>query len=91
MSRSKWKGLYCNNNLLNNFIEFKDKKKKRDKKFKTRDRSSVIDQSFLGSKFSIYNGKNFINVFIDQNKIGYKLGEFSFTRKKCIHKKKIKK
>jgi len=86
MSRSIWKGSYCNENLLRCFKEFKNKNK--NKKFFTLQRNSVIAPCFLGTKVSVYNGKTFINVFIDKTKIGYKLGEFAFTRKKCIHKKK---
>ena len=86
MSRSKWKGFYCNENLLKCFNEFNKKKK-----FFIFQRNSIIDPIFLGTKVAIYNGKIFINIFIDENKIGYKFGEFAFTRKKCVHKKKNKK
>ena len=47
-----------------------------------------VTSEFLNKKVSIYNGKFFINVFIDKNKIGYKFGEFAYTRKLCIHKTK---
>jgi ribosomal protein S19 len=41
----------------------------------------------IDTKISIYNGKSFINVFIDNLKIGYKFGQFSHTRKKFEYKK----
>ena len=42
---------------------------------------------FVGGHFKVYNGLKFINLFVTENKIGHKFGEFSFTRKlrKCIH------
>ena len=78
MSRSIWK----NSIILNeNFKDF-------NKKIKITNRNSIISSDFLNKKVSIYNGKVFINIFIDKNKIGYKFGEFVYTRKPCIHKTK---
>jgi len=53
------------------------------------DRGSIVLNEFVGCHFKIYNGLKFTNVFITENKVGYKFGEFCFTRKlrKCIHMK----
>ena len=53
-------------------------------------RRSVILPNCLNKKFLIYNGKIFINVIVSEEMIGYKFGEFSTTRKKPVHKSKIK-
>lgn len=58
------------------------------KKLRIRYRDQVIPVILEGSKVLIYTGQRYISVFIDENKVGYKFGEFAFTRKKCIHKKK---
>ncbi len=50
-------------------------------------RNSIIMDDLIDTKISIYNGKSFINVFIDNLKIGYKFGQFSHTRKKFEYKK----
>lgn len=81
MSRSSWK-----HDIIN--LE-----KLKDLKLKINSREEIIPVQFLDSKVSIHNGKRYINTYIDKFKLGYKFGEFAFTRKRCIHKvkKKIKK
>ena len=75
MSRSKWKGLF----LEKSIIQLNNKKKR---KLKTYSRSSCIP-SFLIKKFIlIYDGKEFRKCYINREKIGYKFGEFSYSRKK---------
>lgn len=62
-------------------------------------RGSMVISEFVGGHFKVYNGLKFLNVFITENKVGHKFGEFAYTRKlrKFIHlksnnrKKKIKK
>ena len=84
MGRSKWKGLF----LEKSIIQLNKKKKK---KLKTYSRSSCIP-SFLINKFIlIYDGKEFRKCYINREKIGYKFGEFSYSRKKNEVKKKFKK
>ncbi len=78
MSRSVWK---IPVNLNENFRKF-------NKKIKITKRNCLIPSDFLNKKISIYNGKVFVNIFIDRNKIGYKFGEFVYTRKPCIYKTK---
>jgi len=63
------------------------------KSFKTYIRYSIISSKFVNKKLRIYNGLEFKDIIIRPNFIGFKLGEFSFTKKKSlnIHIKKKKK
>jgi small subunit ribosomal protein S19 len=47
---------------------------------KTWSRKSMILPEFVGHTFSVHNGKVFINVFVTENMVGHKLGEFAQTR-----------
>ena len=47
---------------------------------KTWSRRSMILPEFVGHTFAVHNGKVFINVFVTENMVGHKLGEFSLTR-----------
>lgn len=47
---------------------------------KTWARSSQISPEFVGHTFMVHNGKNFINVFVSEDMVGYRLGEFAPTR-----------
>ncbi|NLF92420.1 MAG: 30S ribosomal protein S19 [Oligosphaeraceae bacterium] len=47
---------------------------------KTWSRRSMILPDFVGHTFSVHNGKSFINVFVTENMVGHRLGEFSSTR-----------
>jgi small subunit ribosomal protein S19 len=81
MSRSKWKGFFSSINI--------NPKKSQ---FKIWSRTSVISEFLVGQEVSVYNGKVFKQINITREKVGYKLGEFSFTRilKERLKKKKIK-
>jgi len=81
MSRSSWKSLIVNKENVNLSTKL----------IKIINRNSIITPNFLNKKVGIYNGKVYINVFIDKLKIGYKFGEFAYTRKPCIQKKNKKK
>ena len=86
MSRSKWKGLFIEKSIIQ-----LNKNKKKKRKLKTYSRSSCIP-SFLINKFIlIYDGKEFRKCYINREKIGFKFGEFSYSRKKNEVKKKFKK
>ena len=74
MTRSKWKIPFINYNLLKKII-----KKKKD--IKTHSRSTIILPSFIGITLIVHNGRRYKNVFITENMIGHKLGEFVYTRK----------
>ena len=47
---------------------------------KTWSRGSMISPDFVGNTFAVHNGKQFIPVFVTDNMVGHKLGEFSPTR-----------
>jgi len=51
------------------------------KPIKTWARSSTITPEMVGMTFLVHNGKDFIEVFVEENMVGHKLGEFSPTRK----------
>ena len=78
MSRSTKKGPYIDERLFQKVAALT---KKRDKKpVKTWARRSVIPPEYVGFTFMVHNGKRFIPVFITENMVGHKLGEFSPTR-----------
>lgn len=54
-------------------------------------RSLTIPDSFVGSRFKVYNGKEFQPLFITLDMVGHKLGEFVPTRARYLFKKKKKK
>jgi len=47
---------------------------------KTWSRRSMILPDFVGHTFGVYNGRNFVNVFVTENMVGHRLGEFAPTR-----------
>jgi len=87
MSRSKWKGVFVCHSLYKKFLFFK--KAKINNFIQIYNRSSVVLNEFVGGHFKVYNGLKFINLFVTENKVGCKFGEFSFTRRlrRCIHLK----
>lgn len=78
MSRSIKKGPYIDEKLLERIEEMNRRGEK--KVIKTWARRSTIPPEFVGHTISVYNGKNFIPVFISENMVGHKLGEFAPTR-----------
>ncbi len=78
MSRSSKKGFFIDEHLLKkvNTMNASDKKRP----IKTWSRRSAIDISFVGLTFEVHNGKVFTKVFVTEDMIGHKLGEFSPTR-----------
>ena len=85
MSRSKWKGSFLCYSLYKKYLYFK--KKNLNIFFEIYTRSSTVLSEFVGGHFKVYNGLKFLNVFVTENKVGHKFGEFVYTRKlrKCIH------
>ena len=64
----------------------------KDKKaIKTWARASTIAPEMVGLTFLVHNGKDFLNVYVDENMVGHKLGEFSPTRKFIRHGGKMQK
>jgi small subunit ribosomal protein S19 len=77
MSRSLKKGPYVDEKLLK-----KVKALGNDKKIiKTWARSSAISPEMVGHTFAVHNGKDHVSVFVSEDMVGHKLGEFSPTRK----------
>jgi small subunit ribosomal protein S19 len=74
MGRSIKKGPYVEPKLL------KKVKTSAGKAIKTWSRRSTIIPEFVGATFAVHNGKRFITVFVTENMVGHKLGEFSPTR-----------
>lgn len=54
-------------------------------------RSQIITQRMVGRLYRVHNGKTFTIIVATNLKLGLKFGEFVFTKKSCIHKKKKKK
>jgi len=78
MKRSLKKGPFTDHYLLAK-VRFAVKTKSK-KIIKTWSRRSMILPEMIGLTISVYNGKKFIPVFITENIVGHKLGEFSLTR-----------
>jgi len=78
MGRSLRKGPFVDEKLLKKINLFKNSKDR--KPIKTWSRRSTITPDFVGVTLSIYNGRKFIPVFVTENMVGHKLGEFAATR-----------
>ncbi|USO02409.1 MAG: 30S ribosomal protein S19 [Alphaproteobacteria bacterium] len=78
MARSVWKGPFVDPSLIKKVKKFKETGGKG--AIKTWSRRSTIIPEFVGLNFAVHNGKNFVPVFIVENMVGCKLGEFSPTR-----------
>lgn len=78
MSRSLKKGPYIDQKLLRKVLRQKQAGDKNP--IKTWARASVITPDFVGQTIAVHNGKNFINVFVEEGMVGHKLGEFAPTR-----------
>lgn len=78
MARSLRKGPFVDHHLQKKV----DKQKKEDthKSIKTWSRRSMIIPDMVGQTFEVHNGKKFISVFVSENMVGHRLGEFSPTR-----------
>jgi small subunit ribosomal protein S19 len=78
MARSLKKGPFVAQNLLKKIQDMNDSGKK--KVIKTWSRQSMITPEFVGHTIAVHNGNKFIPVFIYENMVGHKLGEFAPTR-----------
>jgi small subunit ribosomal protein S19 len=84
MPRSLKKGPYVDPKLLEKVRRMNETGEKR--VIRTWSRRSTIVPEFVGHTFAVYNGKQFFPVFITENMIGHKLGEFAPTRRFGGHK-----
>ena len=79
MSRSLKKGPYCFDRLLKRVRVLNETGKK--EVIKTWSRRSTIFPEFVGHTFAVHNGREFIPVYVTEDMVGHKLGEFALTRK----------
>jgi small subunit ribosomal protein S19 len=91
MVRALWKGPFLDACFFRRFEVSSDAKKDTKYSRKVWSRRSLILPEFLHEFFEIHNGKEFLRVQITEEMIGHKFGEFASTRKKTLHKKKLKK
>jgi small subunit ribosomal protein S19 len=85
MSRSQWKGPILDVKSLN---EIKQTKTQNEQKMFKINRNADVLPIFIGLTFNVHNGKSYSEVVVNENMVGHKFGEFSFTRAKYIFKKK---
>lgn len=78
MARSLKKGPFVDDHLLEKIDKAVSEGKK--KPIKTWSRRSMITPEFVGHTFMVHNGKTFNSVFVTENMVGHRLGEFSPTR-----------
>ena len=78
MARSLKKGPFIHYKLQKKVDEMNESGRK--SVIKTRSRASMISPDFVGKTIAVHNGRQFIPVFVTENMVGHKLGEFSPTR-----------
>jgi small subunit ribosomal protein S19 len=78
MARSIKKGPYVFHRLLDKVMKSKESTKKT--VIKTWSRASMIIPDMVGETIAVHNGKTFVPVFVTENMVGHKLGEFAPTR-----------
>jgi small subunit ribosomal protein S19 len=78
LSRSVKKGPFVDDHLMKKVMKAKETNSR--KVIKTWSRRSDIIPDMIGLTFAVHNGKKFIPVFVSENMVGHKLGEFSPTR-----------
>ncbi len=78
MSRSLKKGPFIDFKLEKKILGMNDGKKK--SVIKTWSRRSLISPDFVGHTFAVHNGNKFVPVYVTENMVGHKLGEFAPTR-----------
>ena len=79
MARSLKKGPFIDSHLMSKVKKVNESGKK--EVIKTWSRRSTIYPEFIGHTFAVHNGKEFIPVYVTEDMVGHKLGEFSPTRK----------
>lgn len=89
MARSVKKGPFVDAHVMKKVLTAKEAGDK--KPIKTWSRRSTILPDMIGLTFNVHNGRDFIPVYITENHIGYKLGEFAPTRTFKGHKGSVQK
>jgi small subunit ribosomal protein S19 len=88
MGRSIKKGVYIEEKLFKRVLEAKSAQKR--EVIKTWSRRSTVIPEMVGLTVAVHNGKKFIPVFVSENMVGCKLGEFALTRNYKGHTSKSK-
>ena len=83
MGRSLKKGPFVDQKLLLKIDKMNESGQKRP--IKTWSRRSMITPDFVGHTFLVHNGRDHVSVYVTENMVGHKLGEFSPTRKFIAH------
>ncbi|PKN03633.1 30S ribosomal protein S19 [Candidatus Dependentiae bacterium HGW-Dependentiae-1] len=83
MARSAKKGPYIQDSLLKKVKQAQETGKR--EAIKTWSRRSMVTPEFIGFTIAVHNGKKFISVFITENMVGHRLGEFAPTRTFRLH------
>ena len=78
MARSLKKGPFVDQKLLMKIDRMAESDQKRP--IKTWSRRSMVTPDFVGHTFLVHNGKDFMSVYVSENMVGHKLGEFAPTR-----------
>ena len=78
MSRSIKKGFFVDPHLMSKVEKAQDTNDR--KPIQTWSRRSTITPEFVGLNFNVHNGKTFVQVYVTENMVGHKLGEFSQSR-----------
>ena len=86
MSRSVKKGPFVEARLLGRVQEMNKKNER--KIVRTWSRASVVFPDFIGHTIAVYNGRKHVPVYVTENMVGHRLGEFAPTRTFCGHDKK---
>ena len=89
MARSVKKGPFIDDHLLKKVL--KAKKENSRKPIKTWSRRSTILPDMIGLTFNVHDGRKFVPVYVTENHVGYKLGEFAPTRTFKGHKGSVQK
>ena len=89
MARSLKKGPFVDEHLMKKVQEMNKRGKK--EVIKTWSRRSTIFPDFIGHTFAVHNGKEHIPVYVTEDMVGHKLGEFALTRKNGGHGENKKK
>ncbi len=87
MARSNKKGPYIDHNILGKVQKMAGGSKQ---PIKTWARSSQISPEFVGHTFMVHNGRKFLEVFVSEDMVGHRLGEFAPTRSFHGHGKIVK-
>ncbi len=86
MARSLKKGPFVDHHLMKKVMKAKETQSS--ESIKTWSRRSMIIPEFVGLTFEVHNGRKFLTVFVSENMVGHRLGEFSPTRTFKGHPKK---